>query len=99
MSQDHNGRKSGENMENSVEKDVLLGEKTTSDKYRFIAELRNNTEKVVLCEGDYIELYRQIMGYFDSGKNIKRFYIEKDNEIMEEKVLDNIKILRKGGTR
>lgn len=86
-------------MENSVEKDVLLGEKTTSDKYRFIAELRNNTEKVVLCEGEYIELYRQIMGYFDSGKNIKRFYIEKNKEIIEEKVLDNIKVLKRGGMK
>ena len=86
-------------MENSVEKDVLLGEKTTSDKYRFIAELRNNTEKVVLCEGEYIELYRQIMGYFDSGKNIKRFYIEKNKEIIEEKVLDNIKVLKRGGIK
>lgn len=65
---------------------------------RFIAEMRNE-DKVVLCEGDYIELYRQIMSYFDSGKNIKRFYIEKDDEIMEEKVLDNIKILRKEGIR
>lgn len=99
MSQDHNGRKSGENMENSVEKDVLLGEKTTSDRYRFIAELRNNTEKVVLCEGEYIELYQQLMSYFDESANISRFYIEKNNDIIEEKVLDNIKILRKGGAR
>lgn len=68
------------------------------DMVRFIAEMRNE-DKVVLCEGDYIELYRQIMSYFDSGKNIKRFYIEKDNEIMEEKVLDNIKILKKEGIR
>lgn len=65
---------------------------------RFIAEMRNE-DKVVLCEGDYIELYRQIMSYFDRGKNIKRFYIEKDDEIMEEKVLDNIKILKKGDIR
>ena len=65
---------------------------------RFIAEMRNDS-KVVLCEGDYIELYRQIMGYFDSGKNIKRFYIEKDNEIVEEKVLDNIKVLKRGGIK
>ena len=65
---------------------------------RFIAEMRNE-DKVVLCEGDYIELYRQIMGYFDRGKNIKRFYIEKDDKIMEEKVLDNIKILKKGDIR
>lgn len=65
---------------------------------RFIAEMRNE-DKVVLCEGDYIELYRQIMGYFDRGKNIKRFYIEKDDEIMEEKVLDNIKILKRGDIR
>lgn len=65
---------------------------------RFIAEMRNE-DKVVLCEGDYIELYRQIMSYFDIGKNIKRFYIEKDDEIMEEKVLDNIKILKKGDIR
>lgn len=64
---------------------------------RFIAEMRNE-DKVVLCEGDYIELYRQIMSYFDSGKNIKRFYIEKDNEIMEEKWLhpkEQSKILRR----
>ena len=65
---------------------------------RFIAEMRNE-DKVVLCEGDYIELYRQIMSYFDRGKNIKRFYIENDDEIMEEKVLDNIKILKKGDIR
>lgn len=65
---------------------------------RFIAEMRNE-DKVVLCEGDYIELYRQIMSYFDIGKNIKRFYIEKDDEIMEEKVLANIKILKKGDIR
>lgn len=65
---------------------------------RFIAEMRNE-DKVVLCEGDYIELYRQIMGYFDRGKNIKRFYIEKDDEIMEEKVLANVKILKKGDIR
>lgn len=68
------------------------------DMVKFIAEMRNE-DKVVLCEGDYIELYRQIMSYFDSGKNIKRFYIEKDDEIMEEKVLDNIKILKKGDIR
>ena len=68
------------------------------DMVKFIAEMRNE-DKVVLCEGDYIELYRQIMSYFDIGKNIKRFYIEKDDEIMEEKVLDNIKILKKGDIR
>ena len=65
---------------------------------RFIAEMRNE-DKVVLCEGDYIELYRQIMGYFDIGKNIKRFYIEKDKEIVEEKVLANVKVLKKGDIR
>lgn len=65
---------------------------------RFIAETRNE-DKVVLCEGDYIELYRQIMSYFDSGKNIRRFYIEKDNEVIEEKVLDNIKVLKRGGIK
>ena len=65
---------------------------------RFIAEMRNE-DKVVLCEGDYIELYRQIMGYFDKGKNIKRFYIEKDDEIMEEKVLANVKVLKRGDIR
>ena len=75
-----------------------LDSKGVIDMVRFIAEMRNE-DKVVLCEGDYIELYRQIMSYFDSGKNIKRFYIEKDNEIMEEKVLDNIKILKKEGIR
>lgn len=95
MSQDYNGRKSGENMENSVEKDVLLGEKTTSDKYRFIAELRNNTEKVVLCEGEYIELYQQLMSYFDESANISRFYIEKNNDIIEEKILNKPKALRR----
>lgn len=64
---------------------------------RFIAEMRNDN-KIVLCEGDYIELYRQIMGYFDKGKNIKRFYIEKDSEIVEEKWLrpkEQAKILRR----
>ena len=65
---------------------------------RFIAEMRNDN-KIVLCEGDYIELYRQIMGSFDSGKNIKRFYIEKDDEIMEEKVLANVKVLKRGDIR
>lgn len=65
---------------------------------RFIAEMRNDN-KVVLCEGDYIELYRQIMGFFDKGKNIKRFYIEKDREIVEEKVLDNVKVLKRGGIK
>ena len=64
---------------------------------RFIAEMRNDN-KIVLCEGDYIELYRQTMSYFDSGKNIKRFYIEKDKEIVEEKWLlpkEQAKILRR----
>lgn len=75
-----------------------LDSKGVIDMVMFIAEMRNE-DKVVLCEGDYIELYRQIMSYFDSGKNIKRFYIEKDDEIMEEKVLDNIKILKKGDIR
>lgn len=65
---------------------------------RFIAEMRNDN-KVVLCEGDYIELYRLIMGYFDSGKNIKKFYIEKDKEVVEEKVLDNVKVLKRGGIK
>ena len=65
---------------------------------RFIAEMRNDN-KIVLCEGDYIELYRQIMSYFNSAKNIKRFYIEKDKEIIEEKVLDNIKVLKRGGIK
>lgn len=65
---------------------------------RFIAEMRNDN-KIVLCEGDYIELYRQIMSYFNSGKNIKRFYIEKDKEIVEEKVLDNVKVLKRGGIK
>ena len=65
---------------------------------RFIAEMRNDN-RVVLCEGDYIELYRQIMSYFDNGKNIKRFYIEKDNEIIEEKVLDKVKVLKRGGIK
>lgn len=65
---------------------------------RFIAEMKNE-DKIVLCEGDYIELYRLIMGYFDKGKNIKRFYIEKDKEIVEEKVLDNIKVLKRGGIK
>lgn len=65
---------------------------------RFIAEMRNDS-KVVLCEGDYIELYRQIMGYFDKGKNIKRFYIEKDKEVIEEKVLDKVKVLKRGGIK
>ena len=65
---------------------------------RFIAEMRNDN-KIVLCEGDYIELYRQIMGSFDSGKNIKRFYIEKDREIVEERVLDNVKVLKRGGIK
>ena len=65
---------------------------------RFIAEMRNDS-KVVLCEGDYIELYRQIMSYFNEGKNIKRFYIEKDKEVVEEKVLDNIKVLKRGGIK
>lgn len=65
---------------------------------RFIAEMRNDN-KVVLCEGDYIELYRLIMSYFDSGKNIKRFYIEKDKEIIEEKVLDEVKVLKRGGIK
>lgn len=65
---------------------------------RFIAEMRNDN-KVILCEGDYIELYRQIMSYFDSGENIKRFYIEKDREIVEEKVLDNVKVLKRGGIK
>lgn len=65
---------------------------------RFIAEMRNDS-KVVLCEGDYIELYRQIMGSFDKGKNIKRFYIEKDKEIIEEKVLDDVKVLKRGGIK
>lgn len=65
---------------------------------RFIAEMRNDN-KVILCEGDYIELYRQIMGYFDKGKNIKRFYIEKDKEIIEEKVLDDVKVLKRGGIK
>jgi hypothetical protein len=65
---------------------------------RFIAEMRNDS-KVVLCEGDYIELYRLIMGYFDNGKNIKRFYIEKDNEVVEEKVLGEVKVLKRGGIK
>ena len=65
---------------------------------RFIAEMRNDN-KIVLCEGDYIELYRQIMDYFDKGKNIKRLYIEKDKEIIEEKVLDNAKVLKRGGIK
>lgn len=65
---------------------------------RFIAEMRNDS-KVVLCEGDYIELYRLIMGYYDKGENIKRFYIEKDKEIVEEKVLDNVKVLKRGGIK
>lgn len=65
---------------------------------RFIAEMRNEY-KVVLCEGNYIELYRQIMSFFDSGKNIKRFYIEKDKEIAEEKVLDDVKVLKRGGIK
>ena len=85
-------------MENSVEKDVLLGEKTTSDRYRFMAELRNNTEKVVLCEGEYLELYQQLMSYFDESANISRFYIEKNNDIIEEKWLrpkEQPKILRR----
>lgn len=65
---------------------------------RFIAEMRNE-DKVVLCEGDYIGLYRQIMGSFDKGNNIKRFYIEKDREVVEEKVLDNVKVLKRGGIK
>lgn len=65
---------------------------------RFIAEMRDDS-KIVLCEGDYIELYRQIMDYFDKGKNIKRFYIEKDKEIVEERVLDKVKVLKRGGIK
>lgn len=56
-------------------------------EYRFIAELRKTKEIVVLCEGNYVELYMSIMSNFSESDNILRFAIEKNNEIVQETIL------------
>lgn len=54
---------------------------------RFIAEMRKTGEIVVICEGDYIGLYQNIMAQFEESDNILRFAIEKNNEIVQETIL------------
>lgn len=54
---------------------------------RFIAEMRKTGEIVVICEGDFIGLYQNIMAQFSESDNILRFAIEKNNEIVQETIL------------
>lgn len=54
--------------------------------YKFIAEMRDG-RTIVLCEGDKLELFETIMGYFDEGNHISRFTIEQNDAIIKEKVL------------
>lgn len=54
---------------------------------RFIAEMRKTKEIVVICEGDHIGLYQNIMEQFEESDNILRFAIEKNNEIVQETIL------------
>lgn len=56
-------------------------------EYRFIAEMRKTKEIVVLCEGEFLDLYNNIMGQFSESDNISRFAIEKNNEIVQETIL------------
>lgn len=54
--------------------------------YKFIAEMRDG-RTIILCEGDKLELFETIMGYFDEGNHISRFTIEQNDAIIKEKVL------------
>ena len=54
---------------------------------KFIAERRKTNEIVVLCEGNYVDLYKSIMRNFEESTNISRFAIVKNNDILEEKWL------------
>ena len=54
--------------------------------YRFIAEMRDG-RIITLCEWDNLEFFESMMGQFNASDNILRFAIEKNNDIVKEKVL------------
>lgn len=62
---------------------------------KFIAEMRKTNEIVVLCEGNYVDLYKSIMGNFEESTNISRFAIVKNNDILEEKWLRPKEMVRR----
>lgn len=65
---------------------------------KFVAKMRYKEENVTLCEGcegDHLDLYLRIMGSINEGNHIEKLFIENNNEIIEEKLLDKPKVLRR----
>lgn len=62
---------------------------------KFVAKMRHKEKNVTLCEGDHLDLYLRIMGSINEGNHIEKLFIENNNEIIEEKILNKPKALRR----
>lgn len=85
-------------MENSDEKVVLLGEKTTSAEIRFIAIMKETAEEIELCRTNesMISSISSIMDAMEpSGGYIDRLVLYRDNEMVKETILSPKTLVRR----
>lgn len=59
--------------------------------YKLYAIMRDG-RKIMLCEWDNLDFFETILNQFNKGTHIERFYIEKNNVKVKEKVLERGKV-------
>lgn len=56
--------------------------------YTLYAKMRKTLENIEICTWDNLDFLKQLLTNFSESDYIERFYIVKNNAIIEEKVLE-----------